>query len=114
MAGRDPLMPNAGIVARREYRDRTRSRLYLGSTVVLRCLASLVASAPIAQFRLKVDAGSMNDRYMGIEAPAAAISAPETTQALSFSRSVGTPLASAASSLSRIARRPRPIQEVWM
>jgi len=48
MAGRDPLMPNAGIVARREYRDRTRSRLYLGSTIVLMFLASLVAIAPIA------------------------------------------------------------------
>jgi ABC-2 type transport system permease protein len=48
MAGRDPLLPNAGIVARREYRDRTRSRLYLGSTVVLALLASLVAIAPIA------------------------------------------------------------------
>jgi len=48
MSTRDPLMPNAGIVARREYRDRTRSRLYLGSTVVLMFLASLVAIAPIA------------------------------------------------------------------
>ena len=28
MAGRDPLLPNAGIVARREYRDRTRSPLF--------------------------------------------------------------------------------------
>lgn len=48
MSGRDPLLPNAGIVARREYRDRTRSRLYLGSTVVLALLAMLVAIAPIA------------------------------------------------------------------
>ena len=48
MPGRDPLFPNAGIVARREYRDRTRSRLYLGSTVVLAFLASMVAIAPIA------------------------------------------------------------------
>jgi ABC-2 type transport system permease protein len=47
MAGRDPLLPNAGIVARREYRDRTRSRLYLGSTVVLALLAMMVAIAPI-------------------------------------------------------------------
>ncbi len=30
MARRDPLLPNAGIVARREYRDRTRSPLFLG------------------------------------------------------------------------------------
>ena len=36
MARSDPLMPNAGIVARREYRDRTRSPLFLGSTVAPR------------------------------------------------------------------------------
>ncbi|MFL5675637.1 MAG: ABC transporter permease [Chloroflexota bacterium] len=48
MASRDPLLPNAAIVARREYRDRTRSRLYIGSTVVLAFLAALVAIAPIA------------------------------------------------------------------
>ena len=35
-------------------------------------------------------------------------------QAMSFSFSVGTPFASAASSESRTARRPRPIHEVWM
>ena len=48
MSRRDPLLPNAWIVARREYRDRTRSRLYLGSTVVLAVMAMLVAIAPIA------------------------------------------------------------------
>ncbi len=48
MTDRDPLLPNAGIVARREYRDRTRSRLYIGSTIVLALLATLVAIAPIA------------------------------------------------------------------
>ncbi len=48
MARRDPLLPNAGIVARREYRDRTRSPLFLGSTVVLAIIAMLVALAPIA------------------------------------------------------------------
>jgi ABC-2 type transport system permease protein len=48
MPGRDPLLPNAGIVARREYRDRTRSRLFVGSTIVLALLAMLVAIAPIA------------------------------------------------------------------
>ncbi len=46
-AGRDPLLPNAGIVARREYRDRTRSPLFLFSTLVLMCLALGVALAPI-------------------------------------------------------------------
>ena len=48
MADRDPLLPNAGIVARREYRDRTRSPLFLASTVVLALLAMVAALAPIA------------------------------------------------------------------
>jgi ABC-2 type transport system permease protein len=48
MAHRDPLLPNAGIIARREYRDRVRSRLYLASTIILAGLALLVALAPIA------------------------------------------------------------------
>jgi ABC-2 type transport system permease protein len=48
MASRDPLLPNAGIVARREYRDRTRSPLFLASTIVLMGLALGVALAPIA------------------------------------------------------------------
>ncbi len=48
MADRDPLFPNAGIVARREYRDRVRSPLFLSSTIVLMALAMLVALAPIA------------------------------------------------------------------
>ena len=47
MAGRDPLLPNAAIVARREYRDRVRSPLFLASTVVLMGLAMFVALAPI-------------------------------------------------------------------
>jgi len=48
MARRDPLLPNALIVARREYRDRVRSRLYMASTVVLMALALGVALAPTA------------------------------------------------------------------
>lgn len=47
MARRDPLWPNAGIVARREYVDRVRSRLYRISTVVLMALAVGVALTPI-------------------------------------------------------------------
>jgi ABC-2 type transport system permease protein len=47
MARHDPLLPNAGIVARREYRDRTRSPLFLASTVLLAILAMMVAVAPI-------------------------------------------------------------------
>jgi len=44
----DPLLPNAGIVARREFRDRVRSRLYLASTVILMAIALGVALTPIA------------------------------------------------------------------
>ncbi|MBA2700904.1 MAG: ABC transporter permease, partial [Chloroflexi bacterium] len=47
MTRRDPIFPNAGIVARREYRDRTRSRLFRLSTLVLMVLALAVAMAPI-------------------------------------------------------------------
>ena len=47
MARRDPLMPNAGIVARREYRDRTRSPLFIASTFMLMGIALLVTLAPI-------------------------------------------------------------------
>jgi hypothetical protein len=42
MARRDPLLPNAGIVARREYRDRVRSPLFLASTLVLMGVALMV------------------------------------------------------------------------
>jgi ABC-2 type transport system permease protein len=48
MARHDPLLPNAAIVARREYHDRTHSPLYLASTVLLAFLAMLGALAPIA------------------------------------------------------------------
>jgi ABC-2 type transport system permease protein len=47
MATRDPLLPNAGIIARREYRDRIHGPLFLASTVVLMVLALMVALAPI-------------------------------------------------------------------
>ena len=47
MTRRDPLLPNAAIVARREYRDRVRSPLYLLSTVILMGLALAVALTPI-------------------------------------------------------------------
>lgn len=48
MARHDALLPNAGIIARREYRDRIRGPLFLASTVVLMLLALGVALAPIA------------------------------------------------------------------
>jgi len=47
MARQDPLLPNALIVARREYRDRTRSPLFVASTIVLMILAIGVAMTPI-------------------------------------------------------------------
>jgi ABC-2 type transport system permease protein len=48
MARDDRLLPNAAIVARREYLERVRSRLYRGSTLVLMALAVGVALTPIA------------------------------------------------------------------
>ena len=53
-------------------------------------------------------------KYIGMGAPATPIKAPETTQAISLMRRVGTPEHSAASSESRTARRPRPKKEFWM
>ncbi len=47
MTGRDPILPNAGIIARREFRDRTRSPLFVVSTIILAGLAMLAALAPI-------------------------------------------------------------------
>jgi len=47
MSRHDPLLPNALIVARREYLDRVRSKLYRISTVVLMALAVGVAITPI-------------------------------------------------------------------
>jgi ABC-2 type transport system permease protein len=44
---RDPLLPNALIVARREYAERVSSRLFHLSTVLLAVLAVLVAFAPL-------------------------------------------------------------------
>jgi ABC-2 type transport system permease protein len=48
MSRRDPLLPNAGIVARREYRERVRSRLFLVSTLVLAGIAAAVSLGPLA------------------------------------------------------------------
>lgn len=47
MARHEPLLPNALIVARREYLDRVKSPLYRLSTVVLMALAVGVALTPI-------------------------------------------------------------------
>jgi ABC-2 type transport system permease protein len=48
MARHDPLLPNAAIVARREYVDRVRNKLYRVSTLILMALAVGVALTPIA------------------------------------------------------------------
>src|SRR5688572_22509490 len=48
MSARDAILPNAGIVARHEYLDRVRSRLFVASTFILMVLAIGMAMAPIA------------------------------------------------------------------
>jgi ABC-2 type transport system permease protein len=48
MSRRDSLLPNAAIVASREYRERVRSRLFLVSTLVLAGIAALVSLGPLA------------------------------------------------------------------
>ena len=52
----DPLLPNAWIVARREFVERVRSRLFVVSTLVLATLAVAVAFMPI--FVKALDAGT--------------------------------------------------------
>jgi ABC-2 type transport system permease protein len=47
MTRRDPLLPNAAIVARREYTDRVTGRLFHVSTLLLASLAVLVALMPL-------------------------------------------------------------------
>ena len=56
MSRSDPLLPNALIVARREYFERVRSRLFHASTVLLATLAVLVAFVPI--FIKAIDRGT--------------------------------------------------------
>ena len=48
MARHDPILPNAAIIARREYLERIRSRLFRFSTLILMALAVGVALTPIA------------------------------------------------------------------
>ncbi|HET9435722.1 MAG TPA: ABC transporter permease [Candidatus Limnocylindrales bacterium] len=44
---KDPLLPNARIVARREFLERIRGRPFLASTVLLAALAALIAFLPV-------------------------------------------------------------------
>jgi ABC-2 type transport system permease protein len=43
----DPLLPNLGIVATREYRERVRSRIFVVSTLLLAGLAIMTAMTPL-------------------------------------------------------------------
>jgi len=68
---REPLFPNAGIVARREFAERLHSRLFLLSTGLLAALAVLLAFAPLV-FRL-ADRGTTT--RIGIAATDSALAA---------------------------------------
>jgi ABC-type Na+ efflux pump permease subunit len=67
MNARDPLLPNALIVARREYGERVRSRLFHASTVLLAILAVLVAFAPL--FVRLVDRGTTTGVLVVADSP---------------------------------------------
>ena len=67
---RDPLLPNALIIAKREYVERVRSRLFGASTLLLAALAVFVAMSPMILRAL--DSGSVtrvaivaDDRALG-------------------------------------------------
>jgi ABC-2 type transport system permease protein len=47
MTRHEPLLPNAAIVAGREYRERVRTRLFVVSTILLAIVAVTVALAPL-------------------------------------------------------------------
>ncbi len=47
MSRLDPILPNTAIIARREYGERVRSRLFVLTTVLLASLGVLVALAPL-------------------------------------------------------------------
>ncbi len=44
---RDPLLPNAWLIAKREFRERVRTKLFVGSTVLLALLAVGMAMTPV-------------------------------------------------------------------
>ena len=64
----DPLLPNAWIVAKREYRDRVTSRLFYVSTLFLAALAMLVAFSPL--FVRIVDRGRATTIAVAADDPA--------------------------------------------
>ena len=65
MSRRDPIMPNTGIVARREFRERVRSRLFLVLDARPRVLAAVVALLPLA-VRVLDRGETVYDRRRGI------------------------------------------------
>jgi len=67
---RDPLLPNTWTVARREYLERVRSRLFHLSTLLLATLAILVALAPL--FVRLVDRGRTTTIAVAAAEPALA------------------------------------------
>src|SRR3984957_15868647 len=71
-----------------------------------------IASTDTEYSRLNDADGFAYCTYIAAGAPTAHISAPEITHATSFSRKVGTPVHSAASSSSLSACKPWPIQEL--
>ena len=71
MSGRhDPLLPNARIVARREFLERVRSRPYFASSLFLAALAILVAFLPL--FVRLVDRGTLSTIAVVADDPALA------------------------------------------
>lgn len=86
MARHDPLLPNALIVARREYRDRTRSPLFIASTVIMMLLAIGVSLTPITmsyldqgrQTRVTVVAADADLRARAVGVLDSVLNAPPT------------------------------------
>jgi len=75
MSRSDPLLPNAGIVARREYVERVGSRLFHLTTLLLASLAVLTAFLPL--FARIVDRGSTS--RIGVVAEDQALTTTTTT-----------------------------------
>ena len=65
----EPLMPNVGFVARREYAALVRGRLFFVSTLVLAGLAMFVAVLPVAA--KLIDRGSTTTVAVVVDRPGA-------------------------------------------
>jgi ABC-2 type transport system permease protein len=82
----DPVMPNAFIVARREYAERVGSRLFYLTTVILATLAVLVALLPL--FAKALDRGDTSTIGVVAEDQALVVT---TINVLGFLNSAATP-----------------------